>query len=364
MSTVPNPDPRFWAVIPAGGAGTRLWPLSREAFPKFLLDLTGDGHSLLQGTAERLSPLCDDRMLVITGAAHRDKVLEQLPHLPADAVIGEPARRDSMAAIGLAAAIIERRDPEAIIGSFAADHIVRDPESFRAAVQTAIDVAATGKLVTLGIEPTFPSTAFGYIRVSEALGDSGAYAVEAFVEKPDAQTAAEYLYVGHYRWNAGMFVVRAKVLLDLLAIWHPALAAALREIAADPSRLEELWAGLQKIAIDHAVAEPAAAEGHVAVVPANFGWDDIGDFATLAAVNASDQHDSPVVLGDSSAVLSIDSSGLVVTGSDARTYALVGVENIVLVDTGDAVLVTTVERAQDVKKLVDRLKDEGLGELA
>jgi mannose-1-phosphate guanylyltransferase len=260
-----------------------------------------------------------------------------------------------MAAIGLAAAIIERKDPEAIIGSFAADHVVRDAEGFRAVVNTAIAVAATGKVVTIGIEPTFPSTAFGYIRMSEPLGETGAFHAEAFVEKPDAQTAAEYLYVGHYRWNAGMFVVKAKVLLDLLTVWHPELAASLREIAANPDRLEELWPGLEKIAIDHAVAEPAAAEGHVAVVPGNFGWDDVGDFASLATVNEA-QIEAPVVLGEAAAVTSVDSSGIVVTGPGGRTYALVGVENIVLVDTGDAVLVTSIHNAQDVKKLVDQLR--------
>jgi mannose-1-phosphate guanylyltransferase len=310
---------------------------------------------MLQDTVERLEPLCADRLVVVTGMAHRDKVLEQLPEVDPSNIIGEPARRDSMAAIGLAAALIERQDPDAVIGSFAADHVVRDTESFHDVVRTAIDVAATGKVVTIGIEPSSPSTAFGYIRMSEPLGDTGAYQAEAFVEKPNAQTAAEYLYVGHYRWNAGMFVVRAKVLLDLLAIWHPDLAAGVRAIAADPSRLEEIWPGLEKIAIDHAVAEPAAAEGHVAVVPGNFGWDDVGDFAALATVNDA-QIESPVVLGDTSAVTSVDASGLVITGPEGRTYALVGVENIVLVDTGDAILVTSIHNAQDVKKLVDQLK--------
>jgi mannose-1-phosphate guanylyltransferase len=362
MSNVPGTDGHFWAVIPAGGAGTRLWPLSREACPKFLLDLTGEGRSLLQSTVARLAPLCGDRVLVVTGQAHRDQVIAQLPDVRPEDIVGEPSRRDSMAAIGLAAAIIERRDPDAIIGAFAADHAIADADAFRSAVRTAIDVAATGKVVTIGIEPSGPSTAFGYIRIAEPLGDTGAFDVAAFVEKPDAQTAAEYLYTGHYRWNAGMFVVRASVLLNLLAVWHPELASGLRAIAADPSRFEELWDGLEKIAIDHAIAEPAAAEGHVAVVPGAFDWDDVGDFAALAAVNRG-ADETTVVLGEGKSVHSMGASGLVVTAHEGRTYALIGVQDIVLVDTGDAVLVTSIDRAQDVKKLVDELKNAGFGNL-
>src|SRR6476620_1513150 len=157
----------FWAVIPAGGAGTRLWPLSRAGSPKFLHDLTGSGMSLLQETWARLAPLAADRFLVVTGRVHRSAVTDQLPALGPDAVLAEPSPRDSMAAIGLAAALLEREDPDAVMGSFAADHVITDPEAFAAAVGTACDAARDGWLVTLGIEPTFASPAFGYI----AMGD-------------------------------------------------------------------------------------------------------------------------------------------------------------------------------------------------
>lgn len=356
----------LWAVVPAGGAGTRLWPLSRAGAPKFLHDLGGSGRTLLQATYDRLEPLVGERLLVVTGAAHQVAVRGQLGALPADQVIAEPSPRDSMAAIGLAAAIIERQDPDAVIGSFAADHVIADADAFRACVSEAAEVARTGLLVTIGIEPDRPSTGFGYIRLGSRLdGFATAHAVAAFVEKPDAETAAAYVASGEYRWNAGMFVARASVVLDLLAGEHPDLARDLRAIAADPQqfdqRLAELWPGLTKIAIDHAIAEPAAAAGRVAVVPGSFGWEDIGDFEALADLLPAGP-EGLRVLGDASRVLGDRSTGLVVAGTD-RTIAVLGLDDVVVVDTGDALLVTTTAHAQDVKAIVERLKQDGRADL-
>lgn len=350
----------FWAVIPAGGAGTRLWPLSRSGAPKFLHDLTGSGRTLLQGTADRLRPLCDDRLLVVTGVRHAEAVASQLPTLAAENLIAEPSPRDSMPAIGLAAAILERRDPQAVMGSFAADHVIRDDMAFRDCVGEAIAVARSGSLVTIGIEPTGPSTAFGYIRLGDSLAVQGApraHAVDSFVEKPDSDTAAEYLATGRYRWNAGMFVVQAAVLMQLLADYQPLLAKNVRAIADDQRRLAELWPTLTKIPIDNAVAEPAAADGRVAVIPGGFDWDDVGDFASLAPL-VPESSPGLRVLGDSSLVLLHDASGLVAPGS-GRTVVVLGIDDAVVVDTPDAVLVTTADRAQDVKKIVDALKSSG-----
>lgn len=348
----------LWAVVPAGGAGTRLWPLSRAGAPKFLHDLGGTGRTLLQATYDRLEPLVGARMLVVTGAAHQVAVRGQLADLPADQVIAEPSPRDSMAAIGLAAAVIERQDPDAVIGSFAADHVIADPEAFRACVREAAEVARTGVLVTLGIEPDRPSTGFGYIRLGERLdGFATAHAVRAFVEKPDATTAAAYVASGEYRWNAGMFVARASVVLDLLAEEHPDLARELRAIAAEPGSIEERWPTLTKIAIDHAIAEPAAAAGRVAVVPGAFGWEDIGDFDALCDLLTAGT-DGVKVLGDPAQVLAAQSTGLVVAGTE-RTVAVLGLQDVVVVDTGDALLVTTTAHAQDVKSIVERLKQSG-----
>ena len=358
MSAIPG----FWAVIPAGGAGTRLWPLSRSASPKFLHDLTGSGRSLVQATVDRLTPLAEGRCLIVTGAVHRDRVLAQLPELDEKTVIGEPSPRDSMAAIGLAAAYLEVRDPDVVLGSFAADHVITDQAAFGDCVRLAVEVARQDWLVTIGIKPTHPATAFGYIRQGPPLpGLAGAHAVRQFVEKPSAAVAAAYLATGEYRWNAGMFVVRPGVLLDLLAENHPGLAAGLRAIASGDKDLAETWSGLTRIALDHAVAEPAADAGRVAVVPGTFGWDDIGDFASLGDL-LPPAESGPRVLGESSLVRALDASGLVVPAG-GRTIAVVGLDDVVVVDTEDALLVTTRDRAQDVSRLVDRLKADGRADL-
>jgi mannose-1-phosphate guanylyltransferase len=358
-----GPIDDFWAVIPAGGAGTRLWPLSRSAAPKFLHDLTGSGMSLLQETWARLAPLAGDRFVVVTGRPHRAAVAGQLTALPPESVLAEPSPRDSMAAIGLAAALLERRDPDAVMGSFAADHVISDPEAFAATVRVAVEAARAGWLVTLGIEPMSPSPAFGYVHVGEELpGLAGARRARAFVEKPSVEVAEEYLATGAYRWNAGMFVVRPGVLLDLLAESHPAFAAALRAVAADPATLDEVWPTLPRIALDHAVAEPAAEAGRVAVVPASFGWEDVGDFDALAGL-VDPAGEGTAVLGDSALVRSVDASGLVVPRS-GRLVAVVGLEDVVVVDTPDALLVTTRARAQEVKQVVAGLRDTGRSDLA
>ncbi len=364
-STLQDSVPGFWAVVPAGGAGTRLWPLSRSGSPKFLHDLTGQGRTLLEQTRERLAPLVADRFLVVTGRAHEAAVRGQLGEIAAGAVLTEPSARDSMAAIGLAAAHLERRALESgedlVLGSFAADHVITDAGAFGATVRAAVAAAREDWLVTIGIEPTFPSSAFGYIHQGEPLpGHDGAYRVQEFVEKPSTAVAEEYVASGRYRWNAGMFVVRPTVLLDLLADGDPGFAATLRAIAAEPERLAELWETLPKIAIDHAVAEPAAAAGRVATVPGGFGWDDIGDFDSLATLLGGP--DGAAVLGDADLVHAPGSTGVVVPAS-GRVVAVLGLDDVVVVDTPDALLVTTRAHAQDVKTIVAALKEQGRADL-
>ncbi|GAA1170483.1 mannose-1-phosphate guanylyltransferase [Ornithinimicrobium humiphilum] len=365
-----GPDPSdldgFTAVVPAGGAGTRLWPLSRASSPKFLHDLAGTGRSMLQATVDRLRPLAGERVMVVTGVRHATAVREQLPDLLPENLLLEPAPRDSMPAIGLAAAVLERRDPDAVLGSFAADHVVGDLDVFADRVRQAVAVARTGSLVTLGITPTYPATGFGYIRVGDARtvpGAPDAHHVEAFVEKPDEATARGYLEGGSHLWNAGIFVVRASVLLELLEASDPRMVDELRQIAAHPTSLAERWPALRRISIDHAVAEPAARAGRVAVVPAPFAWDDVGDFAALATILAETGDPGALtVLGDRHLVVNEGSTGIV-AAHGGRTVVTLGVPDVVVVDTPDALLVTTREHCQDVKGVVATLQRLGREDL-
>ena len=262
-----------------------------------------------------------------------------------------------MPAIGLAAAILERRDPEAVLGSFAATTSSRTSRPFTPPIAEAAAAARAGELVTIGIEPTRPATGFGYIKQGRTWTSRGRptlHRVAEFVEKPDAEAARRYVESGEYRWNAGMFVVGATTLLELLAEHHPDLVDNLRIIASDPRRMQDLWPALGKIAIDHAVAEPAAAAGRVAVVPASIGWDDIGDFASLATILGRGKARSLEVITGVDDIVAVDSTGIVAADS-GRAVAIVGLDDIVVIDTADALLVTTKERAQDVKQVVDEL---------
>ncbi len=359
---------RFTCVIPAGGAGSRLWPLSRANAPKFLLDLTGSGNSLLRTTWDRLTPLVPaERIMVVTGVTHRDSVVQQLSELDPANLVTESEPKDSSAAIGLAAAILELRDPEAILGSFAADHVIRGSVLFQRAVRTAVQAADQGYIATIGIHPGFPSTGFGYIACGKARSDLApfdVYDVTEFVEKPDEATASDYLKHGGYLWNAGMFIAKASVLLDQMAEAEPDMVAALREIAAAwgtdraASVRERLWPTLPKVAIDYTVAEPASRVGKMVCVAAHFEWDDVGDFASVANLLLRGRKGDLAVLGDGAQVLSDNSSGIVVSESD-RLVALVGMEDVVVVDTADVLLVTSKQHAQDVKTLVNRMKGHG-----
>lgn len=358
-----TPLPNFHAIIPAGGSGSRLWPLSRADQPKFLHDLTGNGHTLLRNTWDRLVPLASvDNVAVVTGVNHARHVASQLPELVDTNLLREPSPRESTAAIGFAAAVIARRSPEAIVGSFAADHVITDTDAFHRCVREAYAVAqASATLVTIGMHPTEPSSAFGYVEVGEDLSATDAPSAKKaarFVEKPDWATATQYVEAGTFLWNAGMFIAQASVILDLIAQHSPTLADSLKELADSfvTGALDidaEVWAGLEKIAFDYSVAEPAAAAGAMAVIPGEFGWDDVGDFAALARLHAT--VGDLAVLGKNTKVLTDGASGIVVSQSE-RLVSLIGVKDIVVVDTPDALLVTTKENAQRVKALVDMLR--------
>lgn len=369
-----EPIEDFYAVIPAGGIGSRLWPLSRADAPKFLHDLTGSGQTLLRDTWDRLEPLAGpDRIAVVTGRAHRAAVERELPGVPDKNVFLESEPRDSSAAIGLAAAVLQRREPDVIIGSFAADHVIRGTQVFDWAVRQAVATARAGYICTIGIPPAEPSVGFGYIKKGgEILVDGAPEAalVEQFVEKPDLETAkAYYADRRSYMWNAGMFISRADVLLAEIERNQPELHAGLMELAeawddreARGPVVDRVWPSLTKIAIDYAVAEPAAERGRLAVIPGHFDWDDVGDFASLAKLNTHGRGNDLAILGENARILADASSGIVVSQTQ-RIISLIGVKDIVVVDTEDALLVTTSEHAQRVKAVVDALKMNGRNEV-
>ncbi|GAB3139355.1 mannose-1-phosphate guanylyltransferase [Micromonospora sonneratiae] len=360
----------FFAVIPAGGSGTRLWPLSRAGHPKFLHPLTGTAASLLQATVDRVGPLTTpDRTMVVTGVAHVAAVARQLTGLPEENILVEPSPRDSCAAIALAASVIALREPQAVMGSFAADHLIGDPAKWAETVRQAVVGAEQGLLMTVGIKPTRAETGYGYLECGDLIGSGPLRQVKEFKEKPAADVAQAYLQSGQHLWNASMFVWRVDVFLDELARQQPALHAGLQAIAqawSTPERddvLGTVWPTLTKISVDYAVMEGAAAAGRVATVPGDFGWNDVGDFHTLGDVLPTDDAGNVVLAGDTGAakpgVLLRDSNDLVVVPHSGRLVAALGVTDLVIVDTPDVVMVCPRDRAQEVKKLVDELKERG-----
>jgi mannose-1-phosphate guanylyltransferase len=349
----------FWGVIPAGGSGTRLWPLSRSARPKFLLPLLGQ-KSLIQQTFDRIARLAPpERIMVVCGPAHAAAVARQLPELPVENIVVEPSPAGTGPALALASALIQRQDPRAIMGSFAADHDVTDPASFRDAVRTAVAAAQTGDLVTIGLTPTRPETGYGYIqrtddvRMSTPTGT--AYRAARFVEKPDHATAQEYVDSGNFLWNASMFIWRVDSLASELRRLQPQILEGVRKIAAGwESREQEritasVWATIPNVTIDQGIMEHAT---RVAVVPAEMGWSDVGDWHGLGELIEHDELGN-AVRGD---MMQIDTTNSVVWSETGRMVATIGIDNIVVVDTEDALLVVDRDRAQDVRKVVDGLK--------
>lgn len=347
----------MYAIVMAGGAGTRLWPLSRRGTPKQLLALTGE-TSLLQQTVARLGSLLRPHdIYVITSAAHVRATRDQLPHLPPDNVLGEPLARSTAVAAGLAT-VLARRESDEVALVLPADHFVADEPRLTEALLTAARVAERGYLVTLGVEPTHAATGYGYIKVGERLhADEPPAVVERFVEKPDAATAAAYLADGGHLWNSGMFIWRTYAFQQAVERFQPALADALERIEAlhrTPgwmSDVRDICEPLDAITIDVGIAEPAAEEGRMAVVPLTAGWSDIGSWsALLEALTAAEGKD----LVASGRHLDRGSHNVLVHGGE-RLVVTVGLDGVIIVDTPDALLVCSRERAEDIKPVLDEI---------
>ncbi len=359
-----NPDPRrdplaehLHAAILAGGSGTRFWPLSRARRPKQFLALGGQG-SLIAETLARVAPLCPaGRAWVICGKDHAALVQEELPQLRRDRLIVEPAARNTAPAIGLAALHAHRADRDATMFVLPSDHVITRPDAFRAALLTAAQGAQDGTLITLGIQPTRAETGYGYLRKGGARAN-GLFTVDAFVEKPDAETARRYLQDGKHLWNAGIFVFRADAILAAIERDLPALHAGLQAIAArlgtpeEAATVAEIFPRMPGISIDYGVMEPEGKAGRIALVPGDIGWSDVGSFAALPEVRELDARGN-LLEGDA---LAIDSDRSILLGRKDRLLAAVGVQDLVVVDAGDAILVLPRDRAQDVRAVVDALK--------
>lgn len=356
----------MYAVIMAGGVGTRLWPRSRESRPKQFSDITGNGLTMIQETAERLQGVVDGpELYVVTGAAYAGLTTEQLPQMPAGQVIVEPSGRNTAPAIGLACLHLRRRDPDAVVAVLPADHVILQPERFREALRRAGEIADQGFLVTLGIEPTFAHTGYGYIKRAEALSSDGvlpAYRVERFLEKPKRAAAEQFLTEGGYYWNGGIFVSRVATMLDELSRQAPDIYDRLMQIDAALSGanaqavLEEVWQSMPSVSIDYAVMEGAH---KVAVVPMQAGWNDVGSWDALETVLEQDEMGNSIARGE---VMLLDSRNNIVY-SDKRLVALINVNNIVVVDTGDTLLIGDKSNMQRVKDIVEQLRAQGRSEL-
>src|SRR5579862_4244639 len=370
----------FYPVILAGGRGTRFWPLSRKKRAKQLLALDGK-QTMIQQTVARLLPLATaKRFWIITNDDLRPAIVKQLPKLPKTQVLAEPAGRNTAPAIGLAAFLLLRENPDAIIGMFPSDHVIADENAYRAAIERGIEIASAGEnIVVLGIRPTRAETGYGYIEVGEAMEDSraGVPALQAmrvrrFTEKPDSAKAASFVVAGNYFWNSGMFLWSARTLANALSEHLPRTSAILAEIAAafGTRKFQQTFLRLypkgENISVDYAVLEPRSAKGEMAAniscLPADFGWNDLGSWTALHEHHVAKSRAEADNIIHGAAVFVLNAQGNYVHAPN-KFVATVGVNDLVVVETADALLITSRQHAQDVGKVVKYLDEKKLHKL-
>jgi mannose-1-phosphate guanylyltransferase len=350
----------YYALIMAGGGGTRLWPLSRRARPKQALTLVGE-RTMFEHAVDRIASLFQpEEIFVVTGEEHLESLLLQAPELPRANFLLEPVGQGTAPAIGLGAVHLRRRDPQAVMVVLTADHFIRDVERFRRVLTAAAQVAEKGHLVTLGITPSFPSTGFGYIQQGEQLYEVDGFAVFRalrFTEKPSPETAFQMVESGLYTWNSGMFIWRVDRIMEEFARQMPDLYDVLMQIDAvlgtpayEPT-LRRLWPELVPQSIDYGVMEGAR---DVVVIPVDIGWSDVGNWSSMREILPADA-DGNVVVGEH---VGLDTRNTIVFGG-RRLIATIGLEDMIIVDTDDALLICPLDREQDVREMVRQLREMG-----
>ena len=344
------------ALIMAGGRGERFWPKSRKNLPKQFLSLTNDGKTMIQLTVERILPLVAmEDIYIATNESYRELVKTQLPNLPEQNILCEPVGRNTAPCIGLGAMHIKAKYDDAMMIVLPSDHLIKQKTLFLKTLRNACEVAEkNSNLVTIGITPDYPETGYGYICYDENISLGQAYKVAQFVEKPDLETAKSYLESGQYLWNSGMFVWKTSVILDAFREYMPELYGQMLGVydslctGSERDAIAGLYPQLKSESVDYGIMEKAE---NVLVIPAEFGWNDVGTWDALDDISEPDQ-DGNVIRGDH---LGIDSHHCIVYG-DKRLIATVGIQNLIIVDTGDALLVCDKNNTQDVKSVVEELK--------
>ncbi|MBN1875430.1 MAG: mannose-1-phosphate guanylyltransferase [Anaerolineae bacterium] len=355
----------LYALVMAGGGGTRLWPLSRRTHPKQMLPLLGE-RTMFQVSVDRLLPLLPpEHIFVVTAREQVAPLAEQMPALPRENFVIEPMGRGTASCIGLSAVHLFHRDPEAVMCVVTADHAIQRETIFRSVLVAGQAIAEQDYLVTLGIAPLFPATGYGYIRRGEKLGQWDVFnyfKVEQFTEKPDEETAIRFLQEGVYSWNSGMFIWRADRILQEIRRWMPDLYATLETLGAVldtpayETKLQALWPLLHKETIDYGIMERA---DKVAVIPVDLGWSDIGAWNSVMEFHERDEHGN-VLRGNVMDVATLDTMVLANAG---RLVATIGVQDLIVVDTPDALLITRRDLSQHVREVVEQLKADGKDEL-
>ena len=354
-----------FAVILAGGGGTRLWPTSRDETPKQFLKLT-ENRTMMQIAAHRANLLVDwDKIIVVTNARYLDDIKEQLPEVPAQNIIAEPERRDTAMAMLAGTLLAQSMDPNANIFNLASDHVVTDEEEFKKVMNTALEVASAKKdLVTVGITAVSPSSAFGYIKIDEEIEkkDNGlsVYKVANFTEKPTVEVAKEFIATGKYYWNANMYVWSAHALIEAFRKHKPDILNQAEKLASMSAKefhkeLPAVYGKVEKISIDYAISEKA---DNLVLIPGDFGWDDVGDWKVMHNLSHKDGEGNAVIKTDTSVepVIINSSNNLIYSGE--RLIAIAGVDDLVIVDSKDITLIVPRSKSQDVKKIVEKLKEE------